>query len=111
VIVLRFSISKNPALNGYDTSLHAASLTEVSGKEYWSIKYSEGPLPDHQRTNAPTGIKVTLSYDSTRSQQVSSIFQLRVANWNGSEWDDKGASAISGNNFQSFVTSLNRKII
>ena len=100
---------KNPALNGYDTSLHAASLTEVSGKEYWSIKYNEGPANGSPEANAPAGIKVTLSYDSTRSRQVNTIYELSVARWNGSQWVNKGASAITGDNAQAFITSLNNQ--
>lgn len=88
----------NPALNGYDTSLHAPTLTQVSGTEYWKINYNPG---------GASGVKVMLSYDSTRSGPLSSIYKLHTAKWNGSQWTDQGVSAVNGNLSQAYVTSLN----
>lgn len=89
----------NPSLNGYDTSSHASSLNSVSGKEYWKINYTHGA--------SVSNVKVTLSYDSSRSAKPLSIYQLRVAKWSGSLWQNQGASLITGDDFQSFITTLN----
>lgn len=95
---------RNPATDGYDTSLHPTTLNNISGSEYWQVKYNS---PNGNLTAPPTAVKVTLSYDSSRSGALSSIYQLRVARWDGSQWSNEGASAVVGNIAQSFVTSLN----
>ncbi|HNU13651.1 MAG TPA: CARDB domain-containing protein [Chitinophagaceae bacterium] len=85
----------NPSAAGYDTSLHAASLTAVSGKEYWILN----------RDNGTSNVKVNLQYDSTRSQQISSIYSLRTSSWNGSQWINNGAFTVSGNLHEAYVVS------
>ncbi len=100
---------RNPHQAGYDTSQHASTLISVSGNEYWKLTYSEGPGGNNPTT--PSQLRVTLSYDSQRSGPLSSIYKLRVAKWNGSQWLNEGASVISGNTSQAFVTSLSPNTI
>ena len=106
----------NPASNGFDTSSHAPTLTQVSGNEYWKINYSEGPSGGGNQQNAnspnsgnPLNYGVTLSYDSTRSGSISTIYNLRVAKWENDHWADSGVSVVTGNLSQAFVRSRNKQ--
>ena len=85
----------NPSNAGYDTAQHVSSLTTVSGKEYWLFT----------RDNGNSNVRVNLQYDSTRSQQISSIYSLRASQWNGSQWINNGALSITGNLHEAYVTS------
>lgn len=89
-------INQNPSAAGFDTSKHASSLKNVSGNEYWKIT----------RVNGNSNVKVSVFYDSTRSGSLSSIYQLRVAKWNGTQWANLGSGAVTGNTFQSTVQAL-----
>lgn len=84
----------DPSIDGYDVDQHEASLTTVSPNEYWSMKM-----------NRAAAMNITLQYDSARSKKVSSPYSLRVGSWNGSEWENKGASNIQGNGEEYFVSS------
>ncbi|MBI5856505.1 MAG: hypothetical protein HZB42_02545 [Sphingobacteriales bacterium] len=86
----------NPASAGYDTSLHVSSLTRISGSEYWTLN----------RDNGSSNVRVTLHYDSTRSNTVTSLYSLRTSRWNGSQWLNTGVSTFTGNLHEAFVTSL-----
>lgn len=85
----------NPSNAGYDTAQHVSSLTTVSGKEYWLFT----------RDNGNSNVRINLQYDSTRSQQISSIYSLRASQWNGSQWLNNGALSIYGNLHEAYVTS------
>ncbi len=84
----------DPSADGYDVGQHENSLTGVSPNEYWSMKM-----------NRAATVNVTLQYDSARSKKIASPYSLRVAGWNGSQWDNKGASNIQGNGEEYFVSS------
>ena len=86
----------NPTAAGYDTALHAASLTSISGREYWML----------DRENGSSNVRITLNYDSTRSIPVASLYSLRISRWNGSQWLNNGASSVTGSLAEAFVTSL-----
>ncbi len=86
----------NPTAAGYDTSLHVSSLTTVSGKEYWMLN----------RDNGTSNVRVTLNYDSTRSNTTASLYSLRIAQWNGSQWLNRGVSSFTGNLAEAFINSL-----
>ncbi len=85
----------NPTTAGYDTAQHAASLTSISGQEYWMLN----------RENGNSNVRVTLNYDSTRSIPVASLYSLRISRWNGSQWLNSGASSVTGSLAEAFVTS------
>lgn len=85
----------NPTTAGYDTAQHVSSLTTISGKEYWLFT----------RDNGSSNVRINLQYDSTRSQQVSSIYSLRASQWNGSQWINNGALSVYGNLHEAYVTS------
>ena len=86
---------KNPS-SSYDTSLHVSSLNKVSGKEYWKINRNSG------NTNPP----VALTYSSNRSGPVSTLYSLRVAHWNGSQWTNEGGGDVTGDTSSAFVNSF-----
>lgn len=86
----------NPTAAGYDTSLHVSSLTRVSGKEYWMLN----------RDSGSSNVRVTLHYDSTRSNTVTSLYSLRTSRWNGSQWLNNGVSSFTGNLHEAFITSF-----
>lgn len=85
----------NPSTAGYDTAQHVSSLTTVSGKEYWMFT----------RDNGNSNVRINLQYDSTRSQNISSIYSLRASQWNGSQWINNGALSVTGNLHEAYVTS------
>lgn len=86
----------NPASAGYDTSLHVSSLTRISGSEYWMLN----------RDNGSSNVRVTLHYDSTRSNIATSLYSLRASRWNGSQWLNAGVSSFTGNLHEAFITSF-----
>lgn len=77
----------NPTNAGYDTTQHVSSLTRISGAEYWALNRDAGS----------SNVFVSLTYDSTRSNQTGSIYSLRVSQWSGSQWQNKGSIFLSGN--------------
>ncbi|MBN8674804.1 MAG: hypothetical protein J0L56_11755, partial [Chitinophagales bacterium] len=85
----------NPASAGYDTAQYVSSLTTVSGKEYWMFT----------RNNGNSNVRINLQYDSTRSQQISSVYSLRASQWNDSQWINNGALSVTGNLHEAYVTS------
>lgn len=86
----------NPTAAGYDTAQHALSLSYISGKEYWMLN----------RDNGTSTVRVTLNYDSTRSNTTASLYSLRIAQWNGSQWLNRGVSSLTGNLGEAFITSI-----
>lgn len=86
----------NPTAAGYDTAQHISSLTRISGAEYWTLN----------RDNGSSDVRVTLHYDSIRSNTVVSLYSLRVSRWNGSQWLNAGVSSFTGNLHEAFITSM-----
>jgi len=75
----------NPS-SSYDTSSHDANIDHVSGVEYWLLS----------RTAGSSAVKVTLSYDNTRSGGTATPSELRIAHWDGSKWNSEGGSGSGG---------------
>ena len=71
-------------------------LQRFPGKEYWMLN----------RDNGSSNVRVTLHYDSTRSNKVTSLYSLRDSRWNGSQWLNAGVSSFTGNLAQAFITSF-----
>ena len=86
----------NPTAAGYDTALHVTVLTIISGREYWMLT----------RSNGNSNVRITLNYDSTRSNTAASLYSLRTARWNGSQWLNTSVSSFTGNLAEAFVTSF-----
>ncbi len=75
-------------------------LHHISHCEYWTI----------ERTVASPNALVVLSWDTPESCGVTSLAtlpELRVARWNGSNWDDRGNSDITGNATSGTVATAN----
>ena len=94
---------RNPISDGYDTSLHAASIKAVAGDQYWTLEGTSGAPAG--RSAAFPSVFVTLNWDSTKNAPLRTISDLKVARWNGTQWVDEGASLVSGTSREAFVTS------
>lgn len=71
----------------YPTASLGAGLNKVSSTEYWQLN----------RTNGTSNVDVTLSFDGTRSGGISTLADLRVAGWNGTQWINQGNTNTTGN--------------
>ncbi len=69
----------------YSISSKDVSLDHISTCEYWMLN----------RTNGTSNVTVNLSWD-TRSCGVSNLTDLRVTQWNGSQWKDIGNGGTTG---------------
>lgn len=81
----------------------AAGLDHVSQAEYWML--------DRFATSgtATTTARVNLSYNSTnRSGSVTNTGTLVVVRWTGSQWENLGRNAGTGNTTAGTTTSNNR---
>lgn len=76
---------KNPSLAGYDTSLHASSLSKIFSREYWTF----------DRNNGNSKVKLQFLYDTTHTGPFSSPYDLRIANWDGSQWQNRGNAGVT----------------
>jgi hypothetical protein len=85
---------KNPVLSGYDTALHVAGIGSISTKEYWTVS---------RNATSTTNAQITLSYDNNRSGVLSQVADLKVAHWNGSQWQDEGNGGTTGNTISATV--------
>lgn len=71
----------------YDTSKRAAALKSVSGSQYWMI----------DRLAGNSSVYVTLELGAPRGVAGSSVIaDVRVAYWNGAQWNDLGNGATTG---------------
>ena len=77
----------NPNSGGYLTTSLGTGLNRVSLQEYWILN----------RTNGISNVGVTLTFDISRSGSISTLNDLRVARWNGSQWVDEGNTGTTGN--------------
>ncbi len=81
----------------YDTILHEATITYINGCEYWTL----------DRTAGSSDIDATLYWD-TNSCCISNLTNLKVAVWNGSQWNDHGNGGTTGTTVTgSIVTATN----
>lgn len=69
----------------YMVANRAAALNHVSTREYWEL----------QRDAGTSTVIVGLSWDDS-SGSIGSLTDLRVARWNGSQWDDAGNGGTTG---------------
>jgi hypothetical protein len=91
-IITRFSAqykNQNPGSDGYNTSLKAVSFgtAAISKAAYWDVKRLEGV----------TNVTLTLGFSTNPYEQYpASLTNLKVAHWNGIQWDDHGNAAPTG---------------
>ena len=85
----------DPNNSSYTTTSLGAGLNRVSVKEYWLLN----------RTNGTSNVDVTLSFDFSRSGGISTLADLRVARWNGSQWTNEGNTGTTGTSGDGTVKS------
>jgi hypothetical protein len=76
----------NPNTSSYATASLGAGLNNVSVKEYWLLN----------RTNGTSNVDVTLSFNDSRTGNITTLADLRVARWNGSQWVNEGNTGTTG---------------
>jgi hypothetical protein len=76
----------NPNNSSYTTTSLGAGLNRVSLNEYWLVN----------RTNGTSNVDVTLSFDGSRSGGITTLADLRVARWTGSQWVNEGNTGTTG---------------
>lgn len=79
-----FNTSPDPL---YSRSSHVGSVNHISQMEYWTLNRNAGS----------SSVFVTLTW-STSSGGVDDMPTLRVAQWDGSTWQDQGNGGTSGTN-------------
>jgi len=79
------------------TSPKGAGLNKVSGVEYFQL--------DRSGTGSKADAKVTLYWNSNSRVRPSYMADLRVAHWDGSQWEDMGNSTTTGDSTSGSVTS------
>ncbi|RYY71500.1 MAG: hypothetical protein EOO13_02885 [Chitinophagaceae bacterium] len=80
--------NQNPTSDGYNTALKAGSFgaAAISQAGYWDV----------QRLTGVTNVNVTLGFSSNPYEQYNPTANLKVAHWNGAQWDDHGNGGITG---------------
>lgn len=84
-----------------NVSTLASGLNHVSHEEYWTIDRGAS------FGTPTTDVKIKLSFnENERSGQVDNASLLRIAHWNGTQWEAIGSSVTtSGNNSAGTITS------
>lgn len=87
----------NPDKAGYARSQKVAALDQVSDKEYWVIRRTQG---------ASYG-KLTLSWDvsKTSAPVPDNLNTLTIARWDGEKWVNEGNAGTTGNSSVGTVTA------
>jgi hypothetical protein len=91
-VTTRFSAqykNQNPTSDGFNTALKAGSFgtAAISKAAYWDVKRLEGV----------TNVTLTLGFGTNPYEQYpASLANLKVAHWNGAQWDDHGNAAPTG---------------
>jgi hypothetical protein len=91
-ITTRFSAqykNQNPTSDGFNTTLKAGSFgtAAISKAAYWDVKRLEGV----------TNVALTLGFGTNPYEQYpAALANLKVAHWNGTQWDDHGNAAPTG---------------
>ncbi|MCY7292668.1 MAG: hypothetical protein LH615_10875, partial [Ferruginibacter sp.] len=81
--------NQNPGSDGFNTSLKAGTFgaAAISKAGYWDVK----------RLVGTTNVTLTLGFGTNPYEQYPpSLASLKVARWNGAQWDDHGNTAPTG---------------
>jgi hypothetical protein len=80
--------NQNPGSDGYNTSLKAGSFgaAGISKAAYWDV----------QRLIGTTNVSLTLGFGTNLYEQYPVLANLKVAHWNGAQWDDHGNGGTTG---------------
>ncbi|MEI6577255.1 MAG: T9SS type A sorting domain-containing protein [Bacteroidota bacterium] len=87
----------DPGHNGYNRSLTAYGIKNISNREFWVIN----------RTSGFSNVMVTLTWDCTKTSAAvpADITRLRIARWDGSMWVNEGNLVTSGNPVKGTITA------
>jgi hypothetical protein len=77
---------QNPTSDGFNTANKAASLGNISKAGYWNV----------QRLAGTTFVTLTFGFGTNPYYQFPALANLKVAQWNGTQWDDKGNGGTTG---------------
>ncbi len=78
-----------------NTTTMGSGLDHVSVNEHWNLN----------RTNGSSNVTVTLFWNKYRHGGVSSLTDLRVARWSGSQWINHGNGNVTGDETAGSVNS------
>ena len=78
----------------FPTSSKDITLNSISNCNYWMLN----------RTNGSSNVSVTLSWNSNNCN-IMLLNDLRVTNWNGTQWLNQGNSLVTGNGNSGTVKS------
>ena len=80
--------NQNPTIDGYNTNLKAGSFgaAAISNAAYWDV----------QRLSGSTNVTLTLGFGTNPYEQYPVLANLKVAHWNGAQWDDHGNGGTTG---------------
>ena len=80
--------NQNPSFDGYNTNSKAGSFGAalISNAGYWDV----------QRIIGTTNVTLTLGFNTNPYQQYPVLANLKVAHWNGTQWDDHGNGGTTG---------------
>lgn len=78
--------NQNASSDGFNTNTKAASLTNVSKAGYWNVTRELGA----------TNVALTFGFGTNPYEQYPALANLKVAQWNGSQWTDKGNGGTTG---------------
>jgi hypothetical protein len=87
--------NQNPTSDGFNTNSKAGTLNNVSKTGYWYV----------QREIGATNVNLTLGFATNPYEQYPVITNLKVAEWSGTQWDDKGLGSSSGNSALGTITN------
>ncbi|MEP6675039.1 MAG: hypothetical protein ABJA78_07785 [Ferruginibacter sp.] len=80
--------NQNPTIDGYNTSTKAGSFGSalISNAGYWDV----------QRISGVTNVTLTFGFNGNPYEQYPVLANLKVAHWNGTQWDDHGNGGTTG---------------
>ena len=80
--------NQNPAIDGYNTNLKAGTFgaAAISNAAYWDV----------QRLIGSTNVTLSLGFSTNPYEQYPVLANLKVAHWNGAQWDDHGNGGTTG---------------
>ena len=80
--------NQNPNIDGFNTNAKAASFGSaiISNAGYWDV----------QRLLGATNVTLRLGFNANPYEEYPVLANLKVAHWNGTQWDDHGNGGTTG---------------
>jgi hypothetical protein len=79
-------ILQNPGSNGLSADSKMGTLSNVSKAGYWQF----------HRISGSRNVNLTFGFETNPYHDFPALANLKVAQWNGSQWDDKGNGGTTG---------------